>query len=538
MARAYHRSITTPAAARMTRAGARPFVSLLTDFGARDPSAGICRAVVAGIAPEASIVDISHDVEKYAVRDAALLLWCAVPYLPIGAHVAVVDPGVGTERRAIALETARGDYLVGPDNGILLPAASRLGGILRAHQLENPQYRLPVISTSFHGRDVFAPAAAHLALGVPLEFMGNAVDPRTLVLLDWPEPEVYDGLLRASVVYLDTFGNAKLSALGGHMLNAFGGLRAGESLYVRLEEGEWPRDLRLPWVGTFGQVPVGQPLLYEDSYGRVCIAVNRGSAVRTLDIRQDVSLTLTRSPMPSRSSTAVPSRWSGESERSPNARWRQAVRGPGVSDASAGVVTGAGVAVESAVDGHPDAAEGAAIGAAAAAGWAASPPDETRPGAAEPASGATWIASDPAAADRASGTAALDGEAAAPFGTGVASGAAEQEPVPVIDSPVDPEAAPAIDSPVDPEAVPAIATPAEPEPVPTVDSPADSELASAIDTPADPEAAPSVDTPADPEAAPAIDSSVDPEAAPTVDSSVDSESASAIQTPAEPEGDR
>jgi len=506
MARAYHRSITTPAAARMTRAGARPFVSLLTDFGARDPSAGICRAVVAGIAPEASIVDISHDVEKYAVRDAALLLWCAVPYLPIGAHVAVVDPGVGTERRAIALETARGDYLVGPDNGILLPAASRLGGILRAHQLENPQYRLPVISTSFHGRDVFAPAAAHLALGVPLEFLGNAVDPRTLVLLDWPEPEVYDGMLRASVVYLDTFGNAKLSALGGHMLNAFGGLHAGESLYVRLEEGEWPRDLRLPWVGTFGQVPVGQPLLYEDSYGRVCIAVNRGSAVRTLDIRQDVSLTLTRAPLPSRSSTAIPSSWSGESERSPNARWRQP-RGADVTDASVGVRPRSGVAVDAAADGHPDAAEGAAISAAAAAGWAAQAPREPAPDPEEPVPGASWRrhlaesapedASVPTAADPATQPAAPDADAVELAAPGVAPHADEPEPARTA-------VASAIDTPFEPD----VETP--PEPATPIEPPGEPAPASAIDSPAKPEAA-AIDTPAVSEPDVAIDTPEEPD---------------------------
>ena len=187
---------------------------MLTDFGARDPSAGIMRAVVAGIAPDALVIDISHEVEKFRVRDAALLLWCSVPYLPVGAHVAVVDPGVGTERRAIAIETARGDFLVGPDNGILLPAASRLGGITRVHQLTSVQYRLPVISSSFHGRDLFAPAAAHLAMGLPLEFLGPGPDPRGLVHLDWPEPQIFAGILRAQVIYLDTFGNVKLSALG------------------------------------------------------------------------------------------------------------------------------------------------------------------------------------------------------------------------------------------------------------------------------------------------------------------------------------
>jgi hypothetical protein len=126
---------------------ARPFVSLLTDFGLRDPSAAICRGVVLGIAPDAEIVDISHEVRKYAIRDGALLLWCALPYLPVGAHVAVVDPGVGTARRPIAIRVARGDHLVGPDNGLLLMAAEELGGVTAAVELGEAAYRLPVVST-------------------------------------------------------------------------------------------------------------------------------------------------------------------------------------------------------------------------------------------------------------------------------------------------------------------------------------------------------------------------------------------------------
>ena len=282
----------------MSRPGATAFVSLLTDFGTRDPSAGIMRSVIVGIAPEASIVDISHDVRKYAVRDGALLLWCTVPYTPVGVHVAVVDPGVGTERRPIAIETLRGDYLVGPDNGLLLPAAARLGGVTRAHALESLQYRLPVVSSSFHGRDIFAPAAAHLSQGVPLEFMGPALDPRSLVMLDWPDPDVYDGLLRTSVIYLDTFGNAKLSALGGHLLNAFPGIGPGDRLWLRIEDGSGSRDVAVPWVGTFGHVPPGAPLVFDDSYGRLCIAVNQGSAVRTLGLGENTLVTLTRGPLP------------------------------------------------------------------------------------------------------------------------------------------------------------------------------------------------------------------------------------------------
>ena len=277
---------------------AGPFISLLTDFGARDPSAGILHGVILGIVPDARIVDISHEVHKYAIRDGALLLWCAVPWLPVGGHVAVVDPGVGTERRAVAMETARGDHLVGPDNGILLPAAARLGGIVRVHQLESPQYRLPVISSSFHGRDIFAPAAAHLAMGVPLEFLGPAVDPRSLRILDWPEPEVHPGVLRSSVIYIDSFGSAKLSALGSHLFGAVGSPELGQPLFVRLVDQAGVVDLEVAWVETFGNVPPGQPLLFQDSYGRLSLAVNQGSAAMDLGIREDAEVIVARGPLP------------------------------------------------------------------------------------------------------------------------------------------------------------------------------------------------------------------------------------------------
>ena len=271
---------------------------MLTDFGARDPSAGIMHAVVLGIAPEALIIDISHEVDKFRVRDAALLLWSAAPYLPGGAHVAVVDPGVGTERRAIAIETARGDFLVGPDNGILLPAARRLGGITRVQLLASPQYRLPVISSSFHGRDLFAPAAAHLAMGLPLEYLGPGLDPRSLVVLDWPEPQVFAGILRSQVIYLDTFGNVKLSALAPDLNAALGYLQVGERLWVRLTDPFGSHDVEVTWADTFGRVGVGQALLTEDSYGRLSLAINQGSAVQAIGIREDAEVLITRQQLP------------------------------------------------------------------------------------------------------------------------------------------------------------------------------------------------------------------------------------------------
>src|SRR5580765_465544 len=137
--------------------------------------------VVLDLVPDARIVDISHEVRKFAIRDGALLLWCALPYLPVGLHVAVVDPGVGTARRPVALRVGRGDVLIGPDNGLLLAGAEQLGGVREARLLESEAHRLPKVSTSFHGRDIFAPAAAHLATGTALEDLGRAFDPGELV---------------------------------------------------------------------------------------------------------------------------------------------------------------------------------------------------------------------------------------------------------------------------------------------------------------------------------------------------------------------
>jgi S-adenosylmethionine hydrolase len=260
---------------------ARPVVSLLTDFGVRDVSASICRAVVLGICPDAEVIDLTHDVRKYAIRDGALALWCALPYLPVGTHVAVVDPGVGTVRRPLALRAGRGDVLIGPDNGLLVPAAERLGGIAEARELANRDYRLPVVTTTFHGRDIFAPAAAHLARGVGFETLGPAVDPGTLVPSPHPAPRIGDGGVASEVFYEDTFGNVKLSALVADLREALGEPR-GRTFDVALDGGQ---TLELPWARTFGELAPGDPLLYEDSYGRACIGVNQGSAVATLGLR-------------------------------------------------------------------------------------------------------------------------------------------------------------------------------------------------------------------------------------------------------------
>ena len=251
----------------------RPVIGFLSDFGL-DGAAAICRGVMLGICPDAQIVDISHTVAKYAVADGAFVLAAVVPYLPVGPHVGVVDPGVGTERRPVALETRRGDVLIGPDNGLLLPAAQELGGLREARAIENRDLWLPTTSSTFHGRDIFAPVAAHLAAGeADFEAVGSAIDPATLVRLTEVRPRVADGSLQTEVVYIDTFGNLRLAGTRDDVVAAVG--PEGVRIRFRIGDGAWPGEAR--FVRTFGEVEAEEALLYVDSSGHPALARNRGS---------------------------------------------------------------------------------------------------------------------------------------------------------------------------------------------------------------------------------------------------------------------
>ena len=296
MPRTFLQPETTPAAlaADPSAGRGRPFVSLTTDFGARDPSTAICVGVIHAIAPAATVMTVTAEIAKFKIRDGALTLWATLPYLPVGAHVAVVDPGVGTERHPLAVATARGDVLVGPDNGLLIPAAERLGGITAAHRLEARDYQLPVISTSFHGRDIFAPAAAHLVNGVPIDAFGPAVDPTSLVRLTWPEARVRQGALETAIVYVDSFGNIKLVGEVADLEAAIGPLVFDVALRLRWTDETGPHERVVPWVQTFGRVPVGAPLAYEDAYARLCLAANQASAADVLGLREGLTLTVSR----------------------------------------------------------------------------------------------------------------------------------------------------------------------------------------------------------------------------------------------------
>ncbi len=256
------------------------FITFLTDFGLADDFVGTCHGVLKQIAPEAQIIDITHGIRPGHVLQAALMLANTLPYMPAGVHLAVVDPGVGGGRRPLALRDAEGRLYVGPDNGLLLPAADRFGGVAEAHELANPEYALDSVSRTFHGRDLFSPAAAHLALGVALSELGPPVDPDALVRLDLPQPEVGQSRIRAVVLGVDRFGNIALNVTREHLdsVSIVSGMRVelvtrGNRYYAVAAR-------------TFGDATPGELILYEDSYRNVAIAVSRGSAAALLGVEE------------------------------------------------------------------------------------------------------------------------------------------------------------------------------------------------------------------------------------------------------------
>ena len=277
----------------------RPVIGFLTDFGL-DGAAAICRGVMLSIARDAQIIDIAHTITKYAIRDGAYLLATALPWLQVGAHVAVVDPGVGTERRPIALLTARGDVLIGPDNGLLLPAAARLGGVTAARAIENRAWMLPVTSATFHGRDIFAPVAAHLATGKPFAEVGPAIHAAALVTLPGASATVTNGEVVSEVVYVDSFGNLRLAGAPADLAAAFAvsSVEPGTALELAIlgggADGDRGRRFPLRWSRTFGESAAGELLAYEDSAGALAIAESSGNAARRLNVGTGARLGIRR----------------------------------------------------------------------------------------------------------------------------------------------------------------------------------------------------------------------------------------------------
>ena len=255
-------------------------ISMLTDYGHDDEFAGVCRAVIARIAPEARVIDLTHGIGRHDVRQGAAVLANSLPFTPTGIHLAIVDPAVGSERKAIAVRVTDSDrLLVGPDNGLLSLAWEKCGGAVEAVDISRSPLRLEPVSATFHGRDIFAPVAARLALGDRLADLGETLDPELLTRLERSEAVVErDRRVVAEVAYVDRFGNAALDLGEEDLLEA--GLKLGRRLWV---EGS-QITLDAVYALAFADVGAGELILYLDSYRHPALAVNRGSAAEQLGI--------------------------------------------------------------------------------------------------------------------------------------------------------------------------------------------------------------------------------------------------------------
>jgi S-adenosyl-L-methionine hydrolase (adenosine-forming) len=262
------------------------FVTFLSDFGLQDDFVGTCHGVIKRIAPEAEVIDITHGIEPQAVLQGALVLANTLPYMPEGVHLAVVDPGVGSDRRCLVLRDGSGRLHVGPDNGLLVPAAEKLGGVAGAWQLTNPAYMLEPVSPTFHGRDLFSPATAYLARGVDPGEFGPGVEPGSLVRLELPEPEIGEAMIRATILYVDRFGNVQLNLSRGAVESA--GIVPGRRVELDLGVDRYFATA----ARTFADARPGDIILYEDSYENITVAITGGNAAEMLSARAGQPITI------------------------------------------------------------------------------------------------------------------------------------------------------------------------------------------------------------------------------------------------------
>jgi S-adenosylmethionine hydrolase len=264
-----------------------PVITLLTDYGAASEFPGVCHGVIRRIVPDAAIVDITHSIVRHDVRHGALVLRNALPYMPVGVHIAVVDPQVGTERRSVAVRCDDGRILVGPDNGVLALAIDLAGGAVEAADISRSRHRLEPVSATFHGRDVFAPVGAALASGAELAEAGDPIDAASLSSLELPRPRREGDVVIAHALLVDVYGNVTLDI--GHEDLPATGLYYGRALEV----SAGGRSRRATFAGTFADVPAGDLLLYEDGSRMLALAVNRGDAATELVLRTDSEVRLT-----------------------------------------------------------------------------------------------------------------------------------------------------------------------------------------------------------------------------------------------------
>src|SRR5271155_680622 len=278
-----------PALAGNASAGP-PTVVFMTDFGTMDDSVAICKGVMYSIAPELRIVDLTHQVTPFPISDGARFLYGATPYYPAGTiFVVVIDPTVGSARKAVVVKSKRGQYFVLPDNGLMTLVQDR-DGIESAREITNRDWMIgAALSSTFHGRDIFSPAGAHLARGDDWTSVGPEVDVSKLVRLDIVPAKLDTRGLSGEVIATDgPFGNLVTNISGEDFLKL--GYARGQTVHVTVAKAE----IDIPFVRTFSDVPLKQPLLYIDSRGRLGVAVNQGSFAATYGVQPPVTIFIPR----------------------------------------------------------------------------------------------------------------------------------------------------------------------------------------------------------------------------------------------------
>ena len=276
------------------KSGARPTIVFMTDFGTANDSVAICKAVMLGIAPEARIMDITHRVTPYSIEEGARFLEAVSAYYPAGTvFVAVIDPGVGTSRKAVIVKSKKGQYFVLPDNGLITPVIDR-DGLASAREITNPNWIIQApISSTFHGRDIFSPAAAHLAAGWEFNLVGPEVP--QLVRLTPPTSTTTANGIAGDIIALDDPYGSMVTDIPADEFKKLG-YNLGDKFRVELNK----KPVTLPYVKTFMDVPVGDPLLYIDSRGRVAIAINQGNYSKKFSIEPPGTIFIPRKGAPLR----------------------------------------------------------------------------------------------------------------------------------------------------------------------------------------------------------------------------------------------
>jgi len=265
-------------------------IVFMTDFGVVDDSVNICKGVMYSVMPEVRIVDLSHQVTPFSILDGARFLFGATPYYPAGTvFVVVIDPTVGSTRKAVVIKSKRGQYFVLPDNGLITLVAQR-DGLEAAREITNTQWMIgKALSSTFHGRDIFSPAGAHLARGDDWTQVGPEVDVASLVKLDLKAASSDDAGLHGTVIATDgPFGNLVTNVDADDFLKL--GYQRGQTVTVNLAGTK----LEIPFVKTFSDVPLKKPLMYIDSRGHLGLAVNQGSFAATYGIKPPVTFTIPR----------------------------------------------------------------------------------------------------------------------------------------------------------------------------------------------------------------------------------------------------